>query len=44
MEKVNEKKKDIRKNNIIQLLLVMVVITLINIISGYVFTRFDLTS
>jgi len=44
MEKVNEKKKNIRKNNIIQLLLVLVVIILVNIISGYVFTRVDLTS
>jgi len=44
MEKVNEKKKNIKKSNIIQLLLVVVIIILINIISGFIFTRFDLTS
>ena len=44
MENMNEKKKNIKKNNIIQLLLVIVVIFLVYIISGYVFTRFDLTS
>ncbi len=44
MEKVNEKKRNIRKNNIIQLFLVVVVIVLVNIISGFIFTRLDLTS
>lgn len=44
MEKVNEKKRNIRKGNIVQLLLVIVVIVLLNIISSYVFTRFDLTA
>jgi len=44
MEKVNEKKKNIKKNNIIQLFLVTVIIVLVNIISGFIFTRFDLTS
>ncbi len=44
MEKVNEKKKSIKRSNVVQLLLVLVVIILLNIISAYVFTRFDLTS
>ncbi|MCX6281834.1 MAG: gliding motility-associated ABC transporter substrate-binding protein GldG [Bacteroidetes bacterium] len=44
MEKVNESKKNIKKNNIVQLLLVLVVVILLNIISAYIFTRFDLTS
>jgi len=44
MEKVNEKKRNIKKNNIIQLLLVVVVIVLLNMISGFIFTRFDLTA
>ncbi|MCF8330971.1 MAG: gliding motility-associated ABC transporter substrate-binding protein GldG [Bacteroidales bacterium] len=38
------KKKDIRRQNIIQLLLGLVIIVLINIIGQYYFTRFDLTS
>ncbi|MEI7490436.1 MAG: gliding motility-associated ABC transporter substrate-binding protein GldG [Bacteroidota bacterium] len=44
MEKVNEKKRSIKRNNVVQLLLVLLVIILLNIISAYVFTRFDLTS
>lgn len=38
------KKKDIRRQNIIQLLLGLVIIALVNIIGQYYFTRFDLTS
>jgi ABC-2 type transport system permease protein len=44
MEKVSEKKQSIRRSNITQLLLVIFVIVLVNIISGFIFTRFDLTS
>ncbi|MCX6285169.1 MAG: Gldg family protein [Bacteroidetes bacterium] len=44
MEKLNEKKKSIKRNNVVQLLLILVVIILLNIISAYLFTRFDLTS
>ena len=38
------KKKNIKRNNIIQLGLSLLIIIFINIISAYVFTRFDLTS
>ena len=44
MEKVSKKKQSIKRSNIIQLLLVVFTIILVNIISGYVFTRFDLTA
>jgi len=44
MEKVNEKKRNIKKNNIIGLVLITGIIILINIVSGYIFTRFDLTA
>jgi ABC-2 type transport system permease protein len=38
------KKKDIKKANITEFLLILVAIIIINIISSFVFTRFDLTS
>ncbi|MDZ7743325.1 MAG: gliding motility-associated ABC transporter substrate-binding protein GldG [Bacteroidota bacterium] len=38
------KKTNIKKNNIIQLLVGIAVIVLLNVIGSYVFTRFDLTS
>jgi len=38
------KKRTIKQNNVIQLLLCLVIIILLNIIGSYVFTRFDLTS
>lgn len=38
------KKKDIKKVNIIEFTLILVAIIVINIISSFVFTRFDLTS
>lgn len=38
------KKSNIKRNNLIQLSLSLLVIILINIISSFVFTRFDLTS
>ncbi len=38
------KKHSIRRQNLIQLLLGLVIVVLINIISSFVFTRFDLTS
>ena len=38
------KKKNIKKNNIIQLGLSLLIIIFVNVISSYVFTRFDLTS
>jgi len=41
---VENKKKDIKQNNIIQLVLGLLIIVLINVIGYYVFTRFDLTS
>ena len=44
MEKVIEKKRNIKRSNIVQLLLVIVIIVLLNIISGFLFTRADLTS
>ncbi|MCF8234553.1 MAG: gliding motility-associated ABC transporter substrate-binding protein GldG [Bacteroidales bacterium] len=39
-----DKRKNIKQNNIIQLLLGLVIIVLVNIIGSYVFTRIDLTS
>ena len=39
-----ERKKNIKRSNIIRLILALVIIILINIIGAYVFTRFDLTS
>ncbi|MCX6287008.1 MAG: gliding motility-associated ABC transporter substrate-binding protein GldG [Bacteroidetes bacterium] len=44
MEKVNEKKRNIKRNNLVQLLLMLVIIILLNIISAFIFTRVDLTS
>ncbi len=41
---MNRKKRNIKRNNIIQLFLSILIIILLNIISSYVFTRFDLTS
>ncbi len=41
---MGSKKKDIKRNNIIQLVLGVVIIILVNVIGYYVFTRFDLTS
>jgi len=41
---VKDRKKNIRKRNIVQLGLAIILIILINIISSFVFTRFDLTA
>jgi len=41
---VKNRKKNIRKRNIIQLLLAVIIIILVNIISSFIFTRFDLTA
>ncbi len=41
---MKEKKKDIKKANITGFLLILVAIIVINIISSFAFTRFDLTS
>ena len=41
---MNKKRRDIKQTNIIRLLLGLVIIILINIISSFIFTRFDLTS
>ena len=41
---MSNKKKDIKRNNIIQFVLGIVIIILVNSIGYYVFTRFDLTS
>jgi ABC-2 type transport system permease protein len=41
---LKNKRKDIRRNNIIQLILGIAVIILVNVIGFYVFKRFDLTS
>jgi len=41
---VKDRKKNIQKRNIIQLLLAVVIIVLINIIASFLFTRFDLTA
>ncbi len=41
---MTKKKKNIKQNNIFQLLLGIIIIILINIISSYVFKRIDLTS
>ncbi|MCD4678984.1 MAG: gliding motility-associated ABC transporter substrate-binding protein GldG [Bacteroidales bacterium] len=38
------KRNTVKRNNLIQLLLGLIIIILINIISSFVFTRFDLTS
>ncbi len=41
---MKEKKKDIKKANLVEFTLVLVAIVVLNVISSYVFTRFDLTS
>jgi len=41
---MGNKKKDIKRNSIIQLVLGVIIIILVNTIGYYVFTRFDLTS
>ena len=41
---MTDKKRDIKRNNIVQLILGLIIIILINVIGYYVFTRFDLTS
>jgi ABC-2 type transport system permease protein len=41
---VKSKQKDIKRNNIIQLVLGLIIVVLINFVSYYVFTRFDLTA
>ncbi len=41
---MENKKKDIKRNNIIQLILGILIIVLLNVIGYYVYTRFDLTS
>jgi len=39
-----DKKKDIRRNNIVQLLLGLLIIVLLNVIGSFLFTRIDLTA
>jgi len=41
---MSEKKKNIRRNNIIQLVLSLAIIAVLNVIGSYVYTRIDLTS
>ncbi|HPK05329.1 MAG TPA: Gldg family protein, partial [Bacteroidales bacterium] len=41
---MSNKKRNIRRNNIIHLVLSIAIITVLNIIGSFVFTRFDLTS
>ncbi len=43
-EKQTDKKKDIRRSNILQVLLGLVILLLVNVISYYLFTRIDLTA
>lgn len=44
LQEMSEKKRNIRRNNIIQLMLSLAIIGVLNVIGSYVFTRFDLTS
>lgn len=44
MRKANSKKRDIKRNNILQVTLGIVIIVLVNIIASFVFTRVDLTA
>ena len=44
VEKINNKKRSVKLQNLIQLAAVVAIIIFINIISSYIFTRFDLTS
>jgi ABC-2 type transport system permease protein len=41
---MTDKKKNIKRSNIIQLFLGIVILLLVNIIAGFLFTRFDLTA
>jgi len=41
---MTDKKKNIKRSNILQLLLGIVILLLVNIIAGFIFTRFDLTA
>lgn len=41
---MNSKKQNIRRNNILQVILGVVIILLVNIIASFLFTRFDLTA
>ena len=41
---MTDKKKNIKRSNIIQLFLGIVILLLVNIIAGFIFTRFDLTA
>ncbi|MGA2824155.1 MAG: gliding motility-associated ABC transporter substrate-binding protein GldG, partial [Bacteroidales bacterium] len=41
---MTDKKKNIKRSNIFQLFLGIVILLLVNIIAGFVFTRFDLTA
>ncbi|MCX6243669.1 MAG: gliding motility-associated ABC transporter substrate-binding protein GldG [Bacteroidetes bacterium] len=41
---MSDKKKNIRRSNITQLFLGIIILLLVNIIAGFLFTRFDLTS
>ena len=41
---MQDKKKNIKRSNVIQLIFGILIIILVNIISSYVFTRFDLTA
>ncbi|MGA3014206.1 MAG: Gldg family protein [Bacteroidales bacterium] len=41
---MTDKKKNIKRSNIIQLFLVIVILILANFIAGFVFTRLDLTA
>jgi len=41
---MTDKKKNIKRSNILQLVLGIVILLLVNIIAGFIFTRFDLTA
>lgn len=41
---MTDKKKNIKRSNIIQLFLGVVILVLVNFIAGFIFTRFDLTA
>ena len=43
-KKENTGKRDVRRNNIVQLLLGIAIVILVNVISYYAFTRIDLTA
>jgi len=44
MQRIKNKKRDIKRNNILQVTLGIVIILLVNIIASFVFTRIDLTA